>query len=114
MTVTVVNVESLEWRNVPPSQAGTGEVRVKAFTTGSASLPAGQLVEYEAGRTEVPHSHDEDEIFYVLDGEMTVAEKRACPGSVVVIDAGTTYGLVSDGGCRFLRLRLANSVDSAR
>ena len=106
MTVTVVDVGALEWRTVAPSRAGTGDVRVKAFATGCDSVPAGQLVEYEAGRIEVSHSHDADEVFYVLDGEMAIDATVARPGAVVVIEAGTTYGLTSAGGCRFLRLRL--------
>jgi len=114
MAVTVVDVEALEWRDVPSSRAGTGDVRVKAFATGSDSIPAGQLVEYAAGRIEIPHSHSEDEVFYVLDGEMTVDDTVARPGAVVVIGAGSTYGLTSEGGCRFLRLRLGGPSEGAQ
>jgi quercetin dioxygenase-like cupin family protein len=113
MTVSVVDVEALEWTAVVPSRAGTGNVRVKAFATGCDSIPAGQLVEYESSRIEVPHSHDEVEVFYVLDGEMTIDATVAGPGSVVVIEAGTTYGLASDRGCRYLRLRLGDPAHAA-
>ena len=111
MAVIVVDVEALEWSSVAPSRAGTGEVRVKAFATGCSSIPAAQLVEYGAGRTEVPHRHNEDEIFYVLDGEMRIDGSPAGRGAVVVIGAHTTYGLSSEDGCRFLRLRAAGSAE---
>lgn len=106
MGVTVVDIEAMDWRDVPPSPAGTGDVRVKPFATGCESIPAGQLVEYEPGRNERPHSHAEDEVFYVLEGAVTVDGTVARSGAVVVIEAGTTYELTSEHGCRFLRLRL--------
>lgn len=119
MAVSVVDVETLEWLGVPDSWAGKasrGEpgVRYKAFSTASASVPAGQLVEYEPGHLERPHSHPEDEVLYLLSGELRLGEAVLGPGSVVVIDGGTVYGPVeSVGGCRFLRLSLGNRAPQA-
>lgn len=112
MAVSMVDFEAQEWRGVPESWAGkAGEgdpgVRYKAFSTFSAAVPSGQLVEYEPGHLERPHSHPEDEVLYLLSGELTLGDSVLGPGAVVVIDGGTVYGpLLSASGCRFLRLSL--------
>jgi hypothetical protein len=74
--VDVVNVEALEWQAVPDTWKGKvaeGEpgVRSKMFTTGASAAPSGQLVEFEAGHHEAPHSHPERELFSIVSGDLT-------------------------------------------
>jgi quercetin dioxygenase-like cupin family protein len=113
--VKIVDVERLEWQGVPDSWAGKvarGEpsVRFKPFATGTPAIPAGQLIEFEPGHVEAPHSHDEGEIFYILGGDLTIGGERIEPGMLVSIDAGIVYGpLETTAGCRFLRLGLAKT-----
>lgn len=114
MTVNVVDIESLEWQSVPDTWAGKvaegqPDVRFKFFSTGSRSLPTGQLIDYQPGHVEERHSHEEGEIYYMLDGELTIGDDVLKPGMLVHIEAGTEYGPSSTKvGCRFLRLGLAS------
>ena len=113
MAVHVVETGKMDWSGVPTSwkgkaQEGEPSVRFKAFDIGSGSVPRGQLVEYEAGHHEAAHSHDEDEILFLLDGGLRIGEAEASPGTLIYIEGGTTYGpLRADDGCRFLRLHLS-------
>lgn len=113
MTVNVVDIKALEWRDVPATRAGEAagdgpEVRFKAFSTGAPAVPAGQLIVYEPGHVEGRHSHVEGEIYYMITGDLTIGEDRVEPGMLVYIEGGTEYGpSTTDAGCHFLRLSLA-------
>jgi quercetin dioxygenase-like cupin family protein len=115
MAITVVDVEGREWQTAPHSwsgkvREGEPDVRFKPFSTGSDRVPTGQLVEYEAGHLESPHSHAEDEILYLLSGELTIGDTALSPGMLVHIDGGTEYGpLRTQRGCQFLRLGFAST-----
>lgn len=115
MAVTVVDIEALEWQTAPDSwsgkvRKGEPDVRFKPFSTGSDWIPAGQLVEYEADHVESRHSHEEDEILFILAGELITGATILRPGMLVHIDGGTEYGpLRTDSGCRFLRLGIARN-----
>ena len=109
----VVNLEALSWQGVPDTWKGKvaeGEpgVRYKMFTTGATAAPSGQLIEFEPGHHEAPHSHAESELFYIVSGDLTIGADAIAPGMVVHIAGGTVYGpLDTKAGCRFLRLSLA-------
>ena len=53
-----------------------------------------QLVElrYEPGSEIRLHSHDEDEIIYVLSGEMRIGNRKLSPGSTLTVPGGVFYG----------------------
>jgi quercetin dioxygenase-like cupin family protein len=65
------------------------------------------LSEYDANITLEAHSHDQPELMYVLEGEMTVGGQRCLPGTVLRVPANTVYGQLSAGpeGVRFLVIR---------
>jgi quercetin dioxygenase-like cupin family protein len=113
MTVNVVDIEALEWRDVPATRTGKTagdkpEVRFKPFSTDAPAVPAGQLIEYEPGHVDGRHSHEEDEIYYMLTGDLAIGDDLVKPGMLVFIGAGTEYGpSTTKTGCRFLRLELA-------
>jgi mannose-6-phosphate isomerase-like protein (cupin superfamily) len=112
MAVRMIATQELDWNSVPDSWAGKAPkdkpgVRFKAFEVGAGSIPRAQVIEYEAGHDEPAHSHEEDEVFFFLDGQLAIGDQEAKPGTLVFIEGGTTYGpLRSDEGCRFLRLHL--------
>jgi quercetin dioxygenase-like cupin family protein len=61
-------------------------------------VPAGQVVE--------SHAHDEDEIIYVLDGEMVLGARVVTAGSSAMIPGKTLYGFTAGpDGLRFLNFR---------
>jgi mannose-6-phosphate isomerase-like protein (cupin superfamily) len=51
------------------------------------------------------HSHSEDEIIHILDGEMRMGRHRLTPGMSVAIPGGRRYGFRLPKGCRFLNYR---------
>jgi uncharacterized cupin superfamily protein len=52
------------------------------------------------------HAHDEDEIIYVLAGEMHLGNRVLCPGSTVAIAGKTFYGFkAGPTGLQFLNFR---------
>ena len=114
MSVNVINIGELAWQEVPDSWSGKaheGEpgVRFKPFQVCSGGGPTGQLIEYEAGHVEDPHSHEEDEIFYMLDGDLGIGEVLVSSGMLVHIERDTIYGpLKTKRGCRFLRIGLSS------
>jgi hypothetical protein len=112
MAVNIVDTQALEWSSVGNTWAGKAPdgqpgVRFKPFTIGEGSVPRGQLVEYEPGHFESAHSHGEDEILFLLSGQLSIADKQLSPGTLISIEGGTLYGpLKSEQGCHFLRLHI--------
>jgi mannose-6-phosphate isomerase-like protein (cupin superfamily) len=120
--VTVIDTGSLDWQHVPAAwlgDAGAHESRVhfKRFATEMPSLPAGQMVRYAAGHVEALHSHPEDEVFIVLEGELSIdtadgaSDVALVPGSLAFISCGSPYSPRTDTGCVYLRLGLALSPE---
>ena len=53
-----------------------------------------------------PHSHDVDEVLYVLEGELTLDDRLCGQGTVLFIEQDTKYGFtVGDHGVRFMAIR---------
>jgi hypothetical protein len=116
MSVQYIDTGAMGWSEVTTDwpgkvRAGEPDVRFKPFEIGSQAVPRGQLVEYEPGHIENPHSHAENEILFIIRGDATIGGQRVSPGTLVYIDGGTTYGPIESGidGTSFLRLHLAGS-----
>ena len=63
-------------------------------------------VSYEPDGSVDIHSHDEDEIIYILEGEMHFGNKVLRPGSSVFIAGGSYYGFkAGPEGLRFINFR---------
>lgn len=80
--------------------------KMRIFEEGSDSSP--QLFESQLlPNTEAAeHSHEEDEIVYVLDGEMRFGNRTLTKGSTVFIPANAPYQFkVGPEGARFLNFR---------
>jgi quercetin dioxygenase-like cupin family protein len=87
---------------------GDGELktRIRIHEPGTETTP--QLIEiaYEPNSTIQPHAHDEDEIIYILEGEMRLGTRIVGPGSSIYIAGGTLYGFsVGSEGLRILNFR---------
>lgn len=82
----------------------TSEFRMRE--PGSAENP--QLVEirYHPDAEIQIHSHDEDEIIYVLDGAMRINNRSLGPGACLTIPGGVFYGFqAGPEGLRILNFR---------
>lgn len=53
-----------------------------------------------------PHQHDQDEVLFILEGGLSLGDRRCGPGTVVYLERATRYGFrVWDEGVRFLNIR---------
>lgn len=80
--------------------------RLRVYEAGSNSSP--QLFESQVLPDTVAavHCHDEDEIMYILEGEMILGARSLKKGSAMFIQAKTHYGFrAGPGGVRFLNFR---------
>ncbi len=62
--------------------------------------------------TYVPlHSHSEDEVTYILEGQITVEDKACGPGTVIYNERGTMSGYtVGKQGVRMVNIRYGKSA----
>ena len=90
------------------SVEGEPDVRWQTLLPHGPGVPNVQFVEYEPGHHEKAHRHEEGEVFYVLDGELTIGGHRLRAGDGAFIPANTEYGPVIGGseGAHFLRVGL--------
>ena len=88
---------------VPPGQGHrVGNVEFLARTADTPRFTFG-IIEIQPGRELEAHVHDdEDDSFYILDGEMTFVlgeeEVAAPPGTFVLIPPGNSHGFRNDCG----------------
>lgn len=66
-----------------------------------------RVVDYAPGYEFEPHSHDQDEVIYVLQGDAEVGGENYGPGTVIYIEKNTPYGPLKAGpeGFRFVLVR---------
>jgi quercetin dioxygenase-like cupin family protein len=68
-------------------------------------------LDYLPGAEAVPHKHDDDEIIYVLRGEMHFGDQVLGAGSSVYIPGGTFYGFsAGPNGLRIVNFRARADV----
>ena len=66
------------------------------------------VIEREAGRHVGPHSHDQDEIVFIMEGGFTLeGDDHFCgPGTILSFPRNIKYGFtVGDGGVKWLMVR---------
>ncbi|HEY3831407.1 MAG TPA: cupin domain-containing protein [Acidimicrobiia bacterium] len=96
-----VNEADVAWFDYEPG------IRVKALTRGQAGVAATQYVEYGPGHTDPVHSHETDEVFVVIDGEVTLdgMDGASGPGGIVFIARDTEYAVrAGPQGARYFRI----------
>jgi mannose-6-phosphate isomerase-like protein (cupin superfamily) len=87
---------------VPPGQGQrVGNVEFLARTADTPRFTFG-IIDFAPGRTLEVHVHDdEDDAFYILDGELTFVlgddEVAAPPGTFVLVPPGVEHGFRNDG-----------------
>jgi quercetin dioxygenase-like cupin family protein len=82
-------------------------IRVKALTRGRSDVPSTQYVEYGPHHTDPVHSHDTDEVFVVMAGELWVEglDRGSGPASIVFIPRDTPYAVRAGAqGVRYFRI----------
>jgi mannose-6-phosphate isomerase-like protein (cupin superfamily) len=96
---------------VPPGEGWrVGNVEFLARTADTPRFTFG-IIEIAAGRTLEDHVHaDEDDAFYILEGEMTFGlageDVAAPPGTFVLVPPGVAHGFRNDGAVPVRRLNI--------
>ena len=85
----------------PGEGARVGNVEFLARTADTPRFNCG-IIDFAAGRAMEPHAHpDEDDAFYVLEGEITFVvggeDVVAPPGTFVLVPPGIDHGFRNDG-----------------
>jgi quercetin dioxygenase-like cupin family protein len=63
-------------------------------------------IEFEPHSKVLPHSHPQDEILFVLRGELRFGPRVVVPGDALYIPGGTVYGFdVGPDGCEYVNFR---------
>ena len=53
-----------------------------------------------------PHSHNLDEVIYIVEGSLTIGDRTCGPGTVIAIEKDTEYDFTAGPeGLRFLNIR---------
>lgn len=115
MTIRVHHPERLTWRKIGDIPMGWMRDHIDPTEL------EGHLAFHEAGEAEAmqlmemrlapntliaPHSHDDDEIFYVAEGSLHWEDKALAAGGSIYIPAGTGYSFrTGDTPARLLNLR---------
>ncbi len=98
------------WEQVSPSwQAKYKDddrgLRFKRLLQSAPAMPNMQRTEYMSQHHEPPHSHPEDEVLFILSGEMFHGRDRLVAGDAIYIARDTTYSLrTEDAGAEFIRV----------
>ena len=103
-----MHVDEAPWINGEPSKGlpkktgtqiiGDGEYGEKAPWIVIASMEPYKLIP--------PHSHDQDEVIFIVEGSLTIGDQDRGPGTVIFVEKGTEYGFTVGGeGVRFLNIR---------
>lgn len=84
----------------------------KFINRGTDDTPEVFLVKHEPGVTLPPHSHSQDEIIYVLEGQISVQDKPCPAGSVIFVKRNVVYGPLTAGpkGVKYLNIRPTKAV----
>lgn len=115
--IATFSADELPWLTTPsdwPGRARSGEpdLRYKVLTQAKGPVPGVQLIEFEPGHLEPPHSHPESEVFWVLRGEFRLGEVTLRPGCGAFIEKNTSYSLqTGPQGAAFLRVGLGVAGD---
>jgi len=86
---------------------GMPEVSRRFVFDGDDGVPEVFLVRRDKSFVGPVHSHSQDEVIYVLEGDVTVGEEHCPTGTVLFVEKDTMYGPLRSGpnGVTFLNIR---------
>jgi quercetin dioxygenase-like cupin family protein len=104
------------WREVPaewPGRTAAGEPKVvyKVLIDWNTGLPNMQRVRFEPHHFEPPHSHEEDEVIYLLQGDLSFGDQSLTQNDTLFIPKKTQYSLrAGEAGAEFVRVGLTQEA----
>ena len=93
----ITHVEDVEWQEVKAQQHGDRRVSVwEKYLEWTPELMV-LYARYDAGMLTERHGHMSDHIVYVLEGEITVGDRRCPAGTNIVLEQGASFGPIEAG-----------------
>ena len=93
----ICHVDALEWQEVRAQQHGDRRASVWNRFVDVGPDRTVIYTRYDAGMILARHSHHSDEVILILDGELSVGGEMCRAGSVIVLDAGDSFGPLITG-----------------
>ena len=106
--VSIRRIENLKWQVGPEDdpENGVNWSGRRFHHEGDEETPQLFEVHLRPNQEVVLHAHEQDEIIYILGGEMRVGNSTLGAGSSIAIKGRTIYGFkASDQGVHFLNFR---------
>jgi quercetin dioxygenase-like cupin family protein len=111
--VIVIHDADVEWEEASPTWQARYDgddrgLRFKRLLHHAPAMPNMQRTEYRPHHHEPPHSHPEDEVLFVLSGELFHGREKLTFGDAIYVARDTTYSLrTGEVGASFVRIGLA-------
>ena len=103
----VMHIDEAPWTKGGPYRPGSGPIPRATQLIGD--LDEGPWVHIhclEPNLVVSPHTHDQDEVAFIVEGELTIEGRKCGPGTVLFNEKDTEYGFtVGPNGVRFLNIR---------
>jgi quercetin dioxygenase-like cupin family protein len=116
--IMLIRDEAEPWQEVPDfwkakQKPGNPGLRFKTLIPQGAASANMQRTEYFPGHHEAPHSHPEDEILFILSGQIHFGRDVLGEGDAIFVPKDKTYSLhTGDSGCTFVRVGLSSHASS--
>ena len=103
----IMHVDEAPWNRGGPNKIGVEPlVRGNQFFGDMEMGPWVMINSLHPGFESKPHSHAQDEVIYIIQGELSMGRQKCGPGTLIFMEKDTTYGFkVGDEGVRFLNMR---------
>ena len=101
------NINEAPWRYGKERQEGEARDESWRFLGSFEEGPWVSIIERPAGLVVKPHSHNQDELVFILEGGFTLGDGTWCgPGQLISIPANQLYGFtVGPDGVKWLMTR---------
>ena len=116
--IMLIRDEAQPWQEVPEfwqakQKPGNPGLRFKTLIAQGSASANMQRTEYFPGHHEAPHSHPEDEILFILKGQIHFGRDVLGEGDAIFVPKDKTYSLhTGDSGCTFVRVGLSSHASS--
>jgi quercetin dioxygenase-like cupin family protein len=104
----VIRDGDFDWRDPsPPDGPKTDDPKaaIKILLDQQGGLPSLQRVRFEPNFFSPPHSHEEDEVIYLLSGTISMGDQLLPKGDALFIPKHTRYSLrAGNEGAEFVRV----------
>ena len=102
----IMHIDEAPWIKTRPSPPGDSRKIGSQLVGDMEKGPWIHINSCEAGMVAEPHIHSQDEVIFIVEGELTLGDRKCGPGTVVFVEKDTEYGFTAGPkGVRFLNIR---------